>query len=293
MSQRQIPSFEDEMSKSRSVNPAKRFLTWSSKKQVFQYWDKTQEDPETGEKGVNVEVDLPFVFLFVQRAHTVKRYGKTDNAFYKEKGGWYANEVLDLTKDTISARFFKNHEVIVEGLYRNDSEVKDVLSMTKYSGKYTLSVYAVDKNGDLVNISLTGPSAIRLNELINKNKQHLINRAIKVKSFTNEVNGQNEYTVPVFELGPDITPEKAELRNQYYLDITNHIMDRQEEIDGGKEYVPTDAELSSDYRKETPKYLADEVKNVERESKVSTPVVQAQIEEIDEDGEDMEDDLPF
>lgn len=290
MSQRQIPSFEDEMSKSRSVNPAKRFLTWASKKEVFQYWDKTQEDPETGEKGVNVEVDLPFVFLFVQRAHTVKRYGDTNNAFYKEKGGWYSNEVLDLSKDKMCVRFFKNHEVIVEGLYRNDSEVKDVLSMTKYSGKYTLSVYAVDKNGDLVNICLTGPSAFRLNDFINKNKMSLINRAIKVKSFTNEVNGQNEYTVPVFELGPDITPEKAELRNQYYLDITNHIMDRQEEVDGGKEYVPTDAELSSDYRKETPKYLADEVKQVDRESKVSAPVVQAQVEETDEDDEDS---LPF
>lgn len=122
-------------------NPSQRWFQWSGSTGTLSYYDK--------EKKENIDVPLPFTFLFLDSLHTVK--GFDDNT----KLGIYSNEVKDLSKQVLTVK--KGKDVLEHGLYK---DIKD--SIKAGGGKYAQSTYIAykDANGKLQvgNIMFTGSS---------------------------------------------------------------------------------------------------------------------------------------
>ena len=122
-------------------NPSQRWFQWSGSTGTLSYYDK--------EKKENIDVPLPFTFLFLDSCHTIK--GFDDNT----KLGIYSNEVKDLSKQVLTVK--KGKDVLEHGLYK---EIKD--SIRAGGGKYAQSTYIAykDANGKLQvgNIMFIGSS---------------------------------------------------------------------------------------------------------------------------------------
>ena len=120
----------------KSSNPASKFLEWKSDEQKFAYYDKEQK--------TNIFVDLPITFLVLEEYHTVKGFSDSDQT------GIYSNEVLQTGSDEIEVKTFKGR-TIAKGLYKDIKSIVDGAG-----GRYHKSIYAVTKEGELVNISFKG-----------------------------------------------------------------------------------------------------------------------------------------
>lgn len=122
-------------------NPVQKWFQWSGSTGTLSYYDK--------EKKENVDVPLPFTFLFLDSCHTIK--GFDDGT----KLGIYSNEVKDLSKQVLTVK--KGKDVMEHGLYK---EIKDAIKAG--GGKYAQSTYIAykDESKNLVigNIMFTGSS---------------------------------------------------------------------------------------------------------------------------------------
>lgn len=191
------------MSRSNNVdikNPTTKVYTWSGSKGKFMSYDK--------ETKVKTELELPIKFIALDALSCIRGFNP------KEEEGYYCNEVRDLKKEVMHVRTKKG--IFIEGYY---SDIKDSIP----GGKYTQSVYALVKEGDVflvVNIQLNGSSLGSWIEFRKKNQ--IFEGAIAIKSSTEGKTGATVYRIPVYETVP-LTPETESLAKEQDKELQKYI----------------------------------------------------------------------
>ena len=167
-----------------SKNPATKFLDWKSDQKGFSYYDKGL--------GKNVEVPLPFKFVFLDELSTVKGWNDASSS------GIFANEVKYLSKEPMTVKAFKGGE-IAKGLY---NEIKE--RVKNAGGHYSKSVYIMLEDGVLANIQLKGSATQQWGEFVKANRQSITRTWVNVKTATESKKGKVVFSVPNFTIGDDI-----------------------------------------------------------------------------------------
>ena len=167
-----------------SKNPATKFLEWKSDQKGFSYYDKGLAK--------NVEVSLPFKFVFLDELSTVKGWNDASSS------GIFANEVKYLSKEPMTVKAFKGG-VLAQGLY---NEIKE--RVKNAGGHYSKSVYIMLEDGALANIQLKGSATQQWGEFVKANKNVITSKWVNVASATENKKGKVVFSVPNFTIGDDI-----------------------------------------------------------------------------------------
>lgn len=167
-----------------SKNPATKFLEWKSDQKGFSYYDKGLAK--------NVEVSLPFKFVFLDELSTVKGWNDASSS------GIFSNEVKYLSKEPMTVKAFKGGE-IAKGLY---NEIKE--RVKNAGGHYSKSVYIMLEDGSLANIQLKGSATQQWGEFVKANRQSITRTWINVASATENKKGKVVFSIPNFTIGADI-----------------------------------------------------------------------------------------
>ena len=170
-------------------NPATKFLEWKSDQKGFSYYDK----------GIakNVEVSLPFKFVFLDELSTVKGWNDASSS------GIFSNEVKYLSKEPMTVKAFKGGEIAI-GLY---NEIKE--RVKNAGGHYSKSVYIMLEDGALANIQLKGSATQQWGEFVKANRQSITRTWINVASATENKKGKVVFSIPNFTIGADIEDLEA------------------------------------------------------------------------------------
>lgn len=166
-------------------NPAVRFFEWNGGKGNIRYYDK--------EKKENIDLELPFDFVLLDRLSTIK--GWSDEA----ESGIYSNEVRDTRDEPFVVKAFKKLEPIASGFY---GDIKDRVKAN--GGKFCISCYIAFtyENGlALGNIQFHG-SALSAWMDFESDKEHrsrLYKAGIRVVSAKQGKKGGVTFQTPVFE----------------------------------------------------------------------------------------------
>ena len=167
-----------------SKNPATKFLEWKSDQKGFSYYDKGLAK--------NVEVSLPFKFVFLDELSTVKGWNDASSS------GIFSNEVKYLSKEPMTVKAFKGG-VLAQGLY---NEIKE--RVKNAGGHYSKSVYIMLEDGSLANIQLKGSATQQWGEFVKANRQSITRTWINVASATENKKGKVVFSIPNFTIGADI-----------------------------------------------------------------------------------------
>lgn len=167
-----------------SKNPATKFLDWKSDQKGFSYYDKGLAK--------NVEVPLPFKFVFLDELSTVKGWNDASSS------GIYANEVKYLSKEPMTVKAFKGG-VLAQGLY---NEIKD--RVKNAGGHYSKSIYIMTEDGALANVQLKGSATQQWGEFVKANKNSITRTWVNVTTATESKKGKVVFSVPNFTVGADI-----------------------------------------------------------------------------------------
>lgn len=189
----------------RTPNPAVKFYEWSSNDKCLKYYDK--------EKKENVLVPLPFKFVIIENYHTVKGWND------ESESGIYSNEVLYTGTDELNVKSFKGGE-IAKGLYKDiRTKVKDA------GGHYSRSIYIVDQNGDLANLSLKGSAVSQYSDFTDSKKgiypmTKWDKNWASISEAADMKKGTVKYSVPVFKISAEIKNrdpliEKVNILSEY------------------------------------------------------------------------------
>lgn len=170
-------------------NPATKFLEWKSSKKCFEYYDK-----ESKEK---VEVQLPLKIQFLEEFHTIKGFNDANQT------GIYSNEIKFTSKDELTVKLFNGMEV-AKGLY---SDIR--LKIIDAGGKYHKSIYALNEDGEIINLAIKGSVVSAFSLFASGDKKKNIeghsNRFeshwIEINDFVELKKGATKYTVPNFKIG--------------------------------------------------------------------------------------------
>jgi hypothetical protein len=165
-------------------NPATKFLDWKSDQKGFSYYDKGL--------GKNVEVPLPFKFVFLDELSTVKGWNDASSS------GIFSNEVKYLSKEPMTVKAFKGGE-IAKGLY---NEIKE--RVKNAGGHYSKSIYIMLEDGSLANIQLKGSATQQWGEFVKANRQSITRTWVNVATATESKKGKVVFSVPNFTIGADI-----------------------------------------------------------------------------------------
>ncbi len=219
-------------------NPCKKFLKWTTVKEVltidgdevekikggtWQYYDKDKEE--------KVNIKLPLEFCILNNDLTAfKGYDE------KNKRGVWSNEVRD--KDQVVNLRTKDEKLLSFKL----SEYKiNKDTITGFGGKYTRSVYiGVFVNGEfeiwnlqLSGSSLTGAVNVETPDPDEKedgwfgftkvNKSKLYTNFINVSTFKLKKKGQSKFTIPVYEVGTEISEEDSQKLNELDKQLNEYL----------------------------------------------------------------------
>lgn len=213
----------------KSKNPASVFLKWKSDEKCFEFWDKQNER--------NVKIELPLKGLFLEHYHCVKGWhGATDK-------GIFSNEIYALGSEILNVKTFGQPSVdIATGIYK---EIKDKVKVA--GGSYHRSIYLMLEDGTIANLQLKGVSVGGLSaetsltnvvvdgysEFYKKNNHLLDNQFFVVKSFADGKKGATKFSIPVFEIGENISSDIDNLANESANILQNYM----NEYFGKKEVV--------------------------------------------------------
>ncbi|MEY3500992.1 MAG: phage Gaia [Bacteroidota bacterium] len=167
-----------------SKNPATKFLEWKSDQKGFSYYDKGLAK--------NVEVSLPFKFVFLDELSTVKGWNDSSSS------GIFANEVKYLSEQPMTVKAFKGG-VLAQGLY---NEIKE--RVKNAGGHYSKSIYIMLEDGALANIQLKGSAVQGWGEFVKLNREKMKYSWVNVASATENKKGKVVYSVPNFIIGNDM-----------------------------------------------------------------------------------------
>ena len=167
-------------------NPTSKFMEWKSNDKSFSYYNKEIKD--------NVLVKMPLTFLVLEEYSTVKGYSD------QHKTGIYSNEVLDTDDEEMEVKTYKGR-LIAKGLY------KDIKGVVKTAGgNYFKSIYAVTKDGELVNLSFKGAAVSKWSNLTEKGAwKRLKDEWVTVEDVEKHKKGTVEYTTPNFKFNTSLS----------------------------------------------------------------------------------------
>lgn len=167
-----------------SKNPATKFLEWKSDQKGFSYYDKALSK--------NVEVKLPFNFVFLDELSTVKGWNDASSS------GIFANEVKYLSKEPMTVKAFKGG-VLAQGLY---NEIKE--RVKNAGGHYSKSIYIMLEDGSLANIQLKGSATQQWGEFVKANRMSITRTWVNVSNAIENKKGKVVFSIPNFTIGADI-----------------------------------------------------------------------------------------
>lgn len=186
----------------KQANPAKKFLEWKSDEKCFAYYDKA--------KGENVKVELPLKIVILEHYHTVKGWND------KSESGIYSNEVFAIGSDPLEVKAFKGG-LIAKGLYK---EVKPVIQSA--GGHYCRSIYAVNTDQELINISLKGSGVSSYSDFIQEfGDVNFDKNWIEISEAKEMKKGKVTYSLPVFVKS---TPIKDKSKLQPFAETLGEYM---------------------------------------------------------------------
>ena len=207
-----------------SKNPATKFLEWKSDQKGFSYYDKGLSK--------NVEVSLPFKFVFLDELSTVKGWNDASNS------GIFANEVKYLSKEKMTVKSFKGGE-IAQGYY---NEIKDRVKNS--GGHYSKSIYIMLEDGALANIQLKGSATQQWGEFVKANRQSITRTWINVASATENKKGKVVFSIPNFTIGADIEDLDARDADAKFDELEAYLKTYLAKVD--VEDIDVEAEIEQD-----------------------------------------------
>jgi hypothetical protein len=170
----------------KNSNPTSKFLEWKSNNKSFSYYDKENKQ--------NVEVKLPLTFLVLEEFHTIKGFSDSDQT------GIYSNEILQISAEEFEVRTFKGR-VIAKGTY---SDIKGAVNAA--GGNYNKSIYAVTKDGDLINISFKGAAVSKWSQFTEKGAwKRLKDEWVTIEDAEDHKKGMVAYSTPNFKFNTSLT----------------------------------------------------------------------------------------
>lgn len=210
---------------STTSNPTTKYLEWKSNEKNFRYYDKSASE--------NVDVNLPFKFLFLQHYHTVKGWNDASAS------GIYSNEVFYIGSEEMTVRSFKGG-VIAEGIYK---DIKP--KIINAGGKYHRSVYVMLEDGTIANLSFKGAVVKEWSDFIELNKKLVDNKWIEITEAKEEKKGSVNYTVPTFVLGANISKADA-TKADVVADELKDFLDRKSTAYANKPILVSTVEVDDD-----------------------------------------------
>lgn len=199
--------------KQTSANPTSRFLEWKSNEKCFSYYNK--------ETQTNELVKLPLTFIVLEEYHTVKGFNDADQV------GIYSNEVLEANKEELEVKTFKGR-VIAKGLIKN---IKSTYEQA--GGRYHKSIYAVTKEGELINISLRGACVSKWFSFTEKGAwKRLKDEWVTVEDVEEHKKGSVKYTTPNFKFNTSLSNQEFEVikeKAQVLVDYMEGYFNKEEE----------------------------------------------------------------
>jgi len=207
-----------------SKNPATKFLDWKSDQKGFSYYDKGL--------GKNVEVPLPFKFVFLDELSTVKGWNDASSS------GIFSNEVKYLSKEPMTVKAFKGGE-IAKGLY---NEIKE--RVKNAGGHYSKSIYIMTEDGALANIQLKGSATQQWGEFVKANRQSITRTWVNVKTATESKKGKVVFSVPNFTIGADIEDLDAKDADNKFDELESYLKTYLAKVD--VEDIDVEAEIEAD-----------------------------------------------
>ena len=205
-------------------NPATKFLDWKSDQKGFSYYDKGL--------GKNVEVPLPFKFVFLDELSTVKGWNDASSS------GIFSNEVKYLSKEPMTVKAFKGGE-IAKGLY---NEIKE--RVKNAGGHYSKSIYIMTEDGALANIQLKGSATQQWGEFVKANRQSITRTWVNVKTATESKKGKVVFSVPNFTIGADIEDLDARDADAKFDELESYLKTYLAKVD--VEDIDVEAEIEVD-----------------------------------------------
>ena len=205
-------------------NPATKFLEWKSDQKGFSYYDKGLAK--------NVEVSLPFKFVFLDELSTVKGWNDASSS------GIFSNEVKYLSKEPMTVKAFKGGE-IAKGLY---NEIKE--RVKNAGGHYSKSVYIMLEDGSLANIQLKGSATQQWGEFVKANRQSITRTWINVASATENKKGKVVFSIPNFTIGADIEDLDARDADAKFDELEAYLKTYLAKVD--VEDIDVEAEIEQD-----------------------------------------------
>lgn len=174
------------------TNPTSKFLEWKSNNKSFSFFDKETKQ--------NVEVKLPLTFIVLEDFHCIKGFSDSDQT------GIYSNEVLQIGTEEMEVKTFKGR-IIAKGLYK---DIKGAVNAA--GGKYHKSIYAVTKEGELINISLKGAAVSKWSKLVEKGAwKRLSDEWISIESAEEHKKGMVKYSTPNFVFNTSLSNEEFKM----------------------------------------------------------------------------------
>lgn len=184
-------------------NPSTRWFEWSGSKGNLKYYDK--------EKKVNIEVDIPFDFILLDRLATIKGWHDASEA------GIYSNEVRDTRNESFIVKSFKMAEPIAEGFYGN---IKDKVKAN--GGNFVLQCYIAYTGDDgqmaLGSLQFHGAALGAWMDFENAEKDNrklVYEKGIQITESKSGKKGSITYQMPVFK----------------FLDLPQEVNDAATELD--------------------------------------------------------------
>jgi len=183
--------------KKKTVNPCRKFFTWSSNDKCFTYYDRDAKE--------NIKVELPIRFINLKQLSTIKGW---DNA---STSGIFSNEVENLFSDELNVRSFKGGD-IVKGIYSNIR-----LEIIEKGGHYEKSIYCIDGTGELINIAFKGSGVSAWSDfLTEKGTDRLLNEWVIVEKAISMKNGAISYSIPSFDFLKELSAEERDESDTKY-----------------------------------------------------------------------------
>jgi hypothetical protein len=186
--------------------PAAMYLEWSSNDKCFKYWNNDDKE--------NVLVQLPFTFLVLKEMHTVKGWHD------KSQSGIYANEVKNISSEVIEVKSFKGG-LLAKGIYK---EIKEIIN--NVGGNYVKSIYAMTKDGEIINIALKGAAVQEWGEAFNKGRSRMADEWITVAAADDRKKGSVKYSVPLFAFDKSLSTKENDLADIAYNKLESSLSNR-------------------------------------------------------------------
>ncbi len=187
-----------------SVNPTSKFLEWKSNNKSFSYYDKETKQ--------NVEVKLPLTFIVLEEYHKISGFSDSDQT------GIYSNEVLQIGTEEMEVKSFKGR-IIAKGLYK---DIKGAVNSA--GGNYHKSIYAVTKEGELINISLKGAAVSKWSKLVEKGAwKRLSDEWISIESAEDHKKGMVKYSTPNFVFNTSLSDAEFKIVEAKATELENYL----------------------------------------------------------------------